>query len=166
MSHELNINTFTAMMSLENDHQKCEIWNLQAFFSFFFSAQACEKSFITMHSIESRCVTGPENILFADMSLHFSAQKLYRLGQWRGQGYTGLSLQCAGHCNLRETHSVCVEIVLSDITFDWMVRNHWSEHVDPTCGRLCIKCWGKNRLHLPKSVLFWWWKTDHHKRVL
>ena len=29
-------------------------------------------------------VIGPENILFAGASVHLSAQKLYRLGQWRG----------------------------------------------------------------------------------
>ena len=29
-------------------------------------------------------VIGPENILFAGTSLHLSARKFYRLGQWRG----------------------------------------------------------------------------------
>ena len=37
-----------------------------------------------MHSIESRHVKGPENILFAGMSTHLSAQKLYRLGGVKG----------------------------------------------------------------------------------
>ena len=35
-----------------------------AFFVFFF-ALACERIFIETHSIENRCVTGPESILFA-----------------------------------------------------------------------------------------------------
>ena len=39
---------------------------------------------IKMHSIGSRCVTGPENILFVGASKHLSALKLYRLGQQRG----------------------------------------------------------------------------------
>ena len=34
-----------------------------------------------MHSIESRCVIGAENILFAGASVYFSARKFYRLGQ-------------------------------------------------------------------------------------
>ena len=37
-----------------------------------------------MHSIGSRCVTGPENILFVGASKHLSALKFYRLGQQRG----------------------------------------------------------------------------------
>ena len=50
----------------------------------FFFALACERIFIKMHSAESRCVVGPENILFAGVSVHLSDQKFYRLGQWRG----------------------------------------------------------------------------------
>ena len=37
-----------------------------------------------MHSIKSRCAIGPENILFAGVSVHLLARKFYRLGQWRG----------------------------------------------------------------------------------
>jgi len=47
----------------------------------FFLTLARERSFIKTHSIESRCVIGPENILFAGASVHLSAQKLYMLGQ-------------------------------------------------------------------------------------
>ena len=36
------------------------------------------------HSIESRCVIGPENTLFAGVCMHLSARKFYRLGHWRG----------------------------------------------------------------------------------
>ena len=34
---------------------------------------------IKTHSIASRCVIGPENILFAGTSLHLKARKFYRL---------------------------------------------------------------------------------------
>ena len=37
--------------------------------------------FHNMHCIESRFVIGTENILFAGMCVHFSAQKFYLLGQ-------------------------------------------------------------------------------------
>ena len=47
-------------------------------------ALACERLCIKTHGIESRWVTGPENILFAGASVHLSARTFYRLGQWRG----------------------------------------------------------------------------------
>ena len=50
----------------------------------FFFALARERSFIKTYSIESRSLTGTENILFAGASAHLSAHKFYRLGQWRG----------------------------------------------------------------------------------
>ena len=40
-----------------------------------------ERTFIQMHSIESRCVIGPKHTLFASASVHHSARKFYRLGQ-------------------------------------------------------------------------------------
>ena len=42
------------------------------------------KEFHKMHSIECGCVTGPKSRLFAGASMHLSAWKFYRLGQWRG----------------------------------------------------------------------------------
>ena len=42
----------------------------------------CERILMKkMHSTESRCVTGPENTLFAGASVQLSAQKFYKLGQ-------------------------------------------------------------------------------------
>ena len=38
-----------------------------------------ERIFIKTHGLESRCVIGQENILFAGVSVHLSARKLYRL---------------------------------------------------------------------------------------
>ena len=38
----------------------------------FFFALACETVFIKTPSIESRRITGPENILFADACIHFT----------------------------------------------------------------------------------------------
>ena len=38
----------------------------------FFLAPGCEKIFIKTYSIESRCVIGPENILFAGAFVHLS----------------------------------------------------------------------------------------------
>ena len=74
------INPFTAMMSHKKKKLKnCEFETLECFVSFL--ALACERVFIKTHSVESRCVTGPENTLFADASVHISARKFYRLGQ-------------------------------------------------------------------------------------
>ena len=50
-----------------------------SFFVFFF-ARAYERLFIKTHSIQSECVNGPENILFAGASVYLSARKFYRLG--------------------------------------------------------------------------------------
>ena len=80
----LAVNPFTATMSLENDQQKCEIWNLWAFRRLLFFALARERIFIKTYSVYRRCVTGPANVLFAGASVHLSARKSYRLGPWRG----------------------------------------------------------------------------------
>ena len=49
---------------------------LQPFFFLFFFTLACERTFIKTHSTESKCVNGPENILFAGgASVHPSARK-------------------------------------------------------------------------------------------
>ena len=53
-------------------------------FIFFFFVLVCARIFIKMHSIERRHVMGPENLLFTGGSVHLSARKLYRLGQWSG----------------------------------------------------------------------------------
>ena len=37
-----------------------------------------------MHSIESRCVMGPTNILFAGVSVHLSAPKIVQAGALKG----------------------------------------------------------------------------------
>ena len=74
-----SFNPFTAVMSLENNPSGCKIWYPYTFLSSFF-ALAREKSFIKMHRTERRCVTGPENTLFAGASVQLSARKYYRLG--------------------------------------------------------------------------------------
>ena len=48
--------------------------------SVLFFALSRERIFIETHSVQSRCVKGPENILFAGASVYLSAQKFYRLG--------------------------------------------------------------------------------------
>ena len=61
VSISLFINFFTAMMSLD---QSMKVRHLKALSLFvFFFALACERIFIKMHSIESRCVTALKNIL-------------------------------------------------------------------------------------------------------
>ena len=68
------------MMPLENDQQKYEISNLLSLSVSFF-ALACERTFITTHSIEIRDAIGPENILFASFSpeiLQAGAVKRFR----------------------------------------------------------------------------------------
>ena len=76
-----NLNLLTAVMSVENDQQECEILNP---YVFFFFKLACEMIFTKTHSRESRFFIRPENILFASVCWHFSAWKFDRLGQWRG----------------------------------------------------------------------------------
>ena len=36
------------------------------------------------HNIEIKFAAGLENILFAGVCVQFTAQKFYRLGQWKG----------------------------------------------------------------------------------
>ena len=71
---------FTAMMSLENDHYKCNIGNTEAFLSSFWrwpvKGLSAQRTALKVDS-----VTGPENILFAGTPLHLSARTFYRLGQ-------------------------------------------------------------------------------------
>ena len=72
------INPFTAVMSLEKwprKMQNCKALSL----SVFFFALACERILIEMLIIESRCVTGPENILCAGMSMHLSLKGLKKI---------------------------------------------------------------------------------------
>ena len=52
-----------------------------SFYVFSYALQ-CEKIFIKMHSIESRSIIAPENILFWCTCVHLSAQKFY----WGSQG--------------------------------------------------------------------------------
>ena len=40
-----------------------------------FETLPCEMVVIKKHSIESRCVRGPENMLFAGVSVHLSARE-------------------------------------------------------------------------------------------
>ena len=62
---------------------------------------ACERIFIKKHSFESRCVTGPENILFAGGSVHFQPGHSTGWGsvgvkkkkkKWESKMYTPCSL--------------------------------------------------------------------------
>ena len=53
------------MMSLENDPQKsAEFKTFKPFFFLLFFSLALERFFIKTHRTESRCVIGPENVLF------------------------------------------------------------------------------------------------------
>ena len=58
-----------------------EVQNLKplSLFVIFFTP-VCERIFIKSHSIKSRCIRGPENILCAGASMHLSARKFYRMG--------------------------------------------------------------------------------------
>ena len=67
---------------LKMANKSAKLETLSLFVLFF--ALACERTVIKAHSIESRCIIGPENILFVGTSVHLSARKSYRLGQWRG----------------------------------------------------------------------------------
>ena len=68
--------------------QPIKLWNLKSLslsqVSVFFFALAWERIFIKMHSMKSRCVIEQKNTLFAGASMHLSARKYCRPGQWRG----------------------------------------------------------------------------------
>ena len=76
------INPFTVMMSLQKDQFKYEIWNPSAFLCSF-SHWHVKRSSLKRIALKVD-VIGQENLLFAGVSVHLSAQKFYRLGQWRG----------------------------------------------------------------------------------
>ena len=92
------INPFTLpWCHLKTTNKSAKFQTLKSF-SLLSFAQASERIFLKTHSIESRCDIEPENILFenilfenilfenilfASASLHLSARKFYRLGQWR-----------------------------------------------------------------------------------
>ena len=78
-----SLNPFTATMPLQNDLQKCKIVS-PSLFLFSFSHWHVE-GFSSKHTALKVDVTGPENLLFAGVSVRLSAHKCYRLGQWRGQ---------------------------------------------------------------------------------
>ena len=59
---------------------------------------ACERIFIKTHSVENRCVIGPENRLFAGASVHLSARRFYRLGQGRGQIVLSVAVFVVNEC--------------------------------------------------------------------
>ena len=67
------------MVSVDVKHH-VYLLTLDPFFVFFFTL-ACERIFIKTHSVESRCVMGPGNILPAGPSVQLSALEFYRLGQ-------------------------------------------------------------------------------------
>ena len=70
-------NPFTAMMSAEK--RPIKVQNLKPLtVSLLIFALSWERIFIEAHSIESRCVIGPENILFAGASVHLSAQNFHK----------------------------------------------------------------------------------------
>ena len=63
--------------------------NLKPFSLFvFLFALACERIFMRMHCTESRCVIGPDNILFAGASAHF----FFQPGNFTSWGRGGVKL--------------------------------------------------------------------------
>ena len=81
-----NINPFTAMLAPPPlGKWPTKVPNLKSLRSFFPFAWTREKISIKMHTIESRFVTGPSKYaIYRRVCVHFSAQKFYRRGQWRG----------------------------------------------------------------------------------
>ena len=71
------------MMSFEKGPMKVQNLKPISLFVFFF-ALACGRNFIKAHSTESRSVIGQENILFAGVSPHHSAQKVLQAGAVKG----------------------------------------------------------------------------------
>ena len=67
-------------LRLTNKSAKFESLSL---FVFFFTL-VYERIFIKTHNIKSDLLLNPQNMLLAGVFVHFSGQKFYRLGQWRG----------------------------------------------------------------------------------
>ena len=57
---------------------KCKNWNPVASFS-----PACGRIHINIRSIKSSLIIGLKKLRFASLCVHFSALKIYRLGQWK-----------------------------------------------------------------------------------
>ena len=118
------VNPFTAMMSFQ------PIKHLKPLsLCVFFFTQACERIFIKMHSIESRCVKGPENILSAGTSLHLSAQKI-----WQAEAVKGLKLlpqtQLAWLSPLHTPTSVFKPVKNSyQTTMHFHILNSWPQSI-------------------------------------
>ena len=72
------LTSFTAVMSFQNNKSvKPETLRICV----FFFTLSRERIFIKAHGIKSRCVEGPENILFVSASVDLSARKFYWLRQ-------------------------------------------------------------------------------------
>ena len=69
-----NINPFTAAMLFQNN-ESAKLETFKTFCLLFFA--------LTHGRIGSRCVVGPENILFVSTSVHLSPWTFYWLRQWR-----------------------------------------------------------------------------------
>ena len=68
----------------------------------FFFALACKRIFIKTHGIESRCVIGAENILFAGASMHHSA-RILQAGAVKGLSEFGFLLCLLSECLMSGT---------------------------------------------------------------
>ena len=67
------INPFTAVTLLQKQRIKLRNLKLLGIFVSFF-ALTCKRIFIKTRSIESRCVAGPESILFSGASMRLSVR--------------------------------------------------------------------------------------------
>ena len=83
--------------------------------------------FIKTHSIQSRCVIGPENILFAGACVHFSALGILRSGSVKGLTGNRVETPETGVANFRyairiiitagciQTGSSCGSVLWSEV---------------------------------------------------
>ena len=72
------INPFTAVLSLEKQPGKVQNFKALSLAVFFFALE-CERILIEMLIVESRCVTGQENILCAGMPMPLSVKGLKKI---------------------------------------------------------------------------------------
>ena len=77
--NSLVINPFTAMSHLKNTHKSVKFETIKPLCLLFLRWHVTESPLkrTTLKTDD----TGPENLLFSGVSVHHSAQKLYRLGQ-------------------------------------------------------------------------------------
>ena len=114
---------------LKTSNTHWEIWNPWRFLSSFFAwhVKGFSSELVALKADASQAW----NILFAGMSVHLSAKKFYRLGQWRGKSQTELAPSCCCRSLLHRAIlcSQAVTVLGAPILNEWLsLLQHVSEY--------------------------------------